>query len=152
MALSAKKKPVEVERCPHEQSLSGLRVLLVDDNRINRHVGRIMLTPLGVTVIEAENGREALDLLAMEEVDLVLLDVHMPVMDGIETLRHIRASAEPWSALPVIAVTADAMAGDRENLLIRGMDGYLSKPIDKQDMIAEIRLAMKRRVDLLAAV
>ena len=131
--------------CSHEQTLSGLRVLLVDDNRINRHVGRLMLQPLGVTVIEAENGREALDLLVRQQIDLVLLDVHMPVMDGIETLRHIRASTEPWSNLPVIAVTADAMSGDRENLIARGMDSYVAKPIDKKELIAEIRAAMKRR-------
>jgi CheY-like chemotaxis protein len=122
--------------------LNGLRVLLVDDNRINRQVGRILLRPFGVTVIEAENGREALDLLAMRTIDLVLLDVHMPVMDGIETLKHIRASAEPWSTIPIIALTADAMSGDRENLLARGMDGYLSKPIDKADLIAEINAIM----------
>ena len=134
-----------------EQTLSGLRVLLVDDNRINRHVGRLMLQPLGVTVIEAENGREALDLLASHAIDLVLLDVHMPVMDGIETLGHIRSSNEPWSKLPIIAVTADAMSGDRESLLTRGMDSYLSKPIDRNELIAEIRVAIKRRSGAAAA-
>ena len=136
----------EPQSAAHEQSLSGLRVLLVDDNRINRHVGRLMLQPLGVIVIEAENGREALDMLVGHPVDLVLLDVHMPVMDGIETLGHIRASNEPWSSVPIIAVTADAMSGDREDLLTRGMDSYISKPIDKNELIAEIRVAMSRRM------
>jgi PAS domain S-box-containing protein len=136
---------------PSEQSLAGLRVLLVDDNRINRHVGRLMLQPLGVKVIEAENGREALDLLAGNEIDLVLLDVHMPVMDGIETLGHIRASSEPWSKLPIIAVTADAMSGDREDLLKRGMDSYLSKPIDRNELIKQIRVTLQRHAGATAA-
>jgi CheY-like chemotaxis protein len=96
-------------------------------------------------VIEAGNGREALDVLAAHRVDLVLLDVHMPVMDGVETLDHIRASKEPWSRLPIIAVTADAMAGDRERLLARGMDSYISKPIDKTELIGQIRAVLKRR-------
>ena len=76
----------------------------------------------------------------------MLLDVHMPVMDGIETLGHIRASSEPWSSVPIIAVTADAMSGDREDLLTRGMDSYISKPIDKNELIAEIHVAMNRRI------
>jgi len=126
--------------------LAGLRVLLVDDNRINRHVGRLMLQPLGITVIEAENGREALDLLVRHDIDLVLMDVHMPIMDGLETLRHMRASKATWSKLPVIAVTADAMAGDRESLLAYGMDSYVSKPIDKDELIAEIHGLMQRRL------
>ena len=142
-ALSGKEVR-EAQGGAHDRTLSGLRALFVDDNRINRHVGRLMLQPLGVTVIEAENGREALDRLADRQIDLVLLDVHMPVMDGIETLKHIRASSEPWSQLPVIAVTADAMSGDREDLLQRGMDGYISKPIDRNDLIAAIRIAMRR--------
>ena len=158
IAARAKADPVRenraavLKRAAPEQSLSGLRVLLVDDNRINRHVGRLMLQPLGITVTEAENGREALDLLVGHDFDLVLLDVHMPVMDGIETLRHIRARPEPWSRLPIIAVTADAMAGDREELLTRGMDSYISKPIDKTMLIAEIRVVMKRSLETEAAL
>lgn len=128
-----------------EQSLNGLRVLLVDDNMINRRVGRLLLRPLGITVVEAENGREALDQLAKQEFDVVLMDVHMPVMDGIETLRHIRASKAAWSQLPVIAVTADAMSGDREILMTSGMDSYVSKPIDKDELITEIQCLIKQR-------
>ncbi len=122
---------------------AGLRILLVDDNRINRRVARLMLEASASSIVEAENGRQALDLLESEPVDLVLLDVHMPVMDGIETLQHIRGRAISWSRIPIIAVTADAMAGDREKLLALGMNGYLSKPIDKNELIAEICLVMK---------
>jgi len=89
-------------------------------------------------ITEASNGREALDALLRDNFDLVLLDVHMPVMDGIETIRRIRQSDAAWHGLPVIALTADAMAGDRERLLAIGMSGYVSKPIDQAQLLAAI--------------
>jgi CheY-like chemotaxis protein len=118
--------------------LRGARVLLTDDNAINRQVARLFLQPQGAVITEAVNGREALDLLAAQSFDLVLLDCNMPVMDGMETIAHIRASREPWSKLPVIALTANAMSGDRERLLALGMSGYVSKPIDRMELYAEI--------------
>jgi CheY-like chemotaxis protein len=93
---------------------AGKRLLLVDDHHLNRRVGRLFLERRGHIVIEAEDGQQALDLLSLGEFDLILLDIHMPVLDGIETLKRIRASGEPWATLPVIALTADAMSGDRE--------------------------------------
>ena len=120
----------------------GLRVLLVDDNAINRQVARLLLAPTGVITAEAVNGKEALKRLAGETFDLVLLDIHMPVMDGPETIKHIRASGEPWRAIPVIALTADAMSGERERLLSLGMDGYASKPIEQAALINEIHRVM----------
>ncbi len=80
------------------------------------------LQPQGCAITEAVNGKEALDRLGREPFDIVLLDVHMPVMDGMQAIGAIRASAEPWSTLPVIALTADAMSGDRERYLAMGMD------------------------------
>ncbi|HVY88660.1 MAG TPA: ATP-binding protein [Hyphomonadaceae bacterium] len=118
--------------------LRGARVLLTDDNAINRQVVRLFLQPQGVQLTEAANGKEALDLLAQRPFDLVLLDVHMPVMDGTEAIRRIRASSEAWRDLPVIALTADAMAGDRERLIAIGMSGYVSKPIDQGELLGEI--------------
>jgi len=118
--------------------LRDARILLTDDNAINRQVVRLFLQPQGAVITEAVNGREALDLLARQSFDLVLLDVHMPVMDGIEAIRLIRASSEAWSKLPVIALTADAMTGDRERLVAMGMSGYVSKPIDQYELFAEI--------------
>ncbi len=114
------------------------RVLLVDDHPLNRRVGQLFLNPAGYHVTEAENGKVALDHLAEQMFDIVLLDMHMPVLDGIETLRRIRASAEPWKDVPVIALTADAMSGDRERYLAEGMNGYVAKPIDQRDLLAEI--------------
>ncbi|HEX5006001.1 MAG TPA: response regulator, partial [Hyphomonadaceae bacterium] len=96
------------------------------------------LQPQGAIITEAINGAEALELLVRQEFDLILLDVHMPVMDGIEAIARIRASGEAWSDLPVIALTADAMSGDRERLIKMGMTGYVSKPIDQKELLSEI--------------
>ena len=93
------------------------RILVVDDHPINRRVARMFLTPAGYQVAEAENGQQALGWLEREPFDLMLLDIHMPVLDGLETLKRLRSSGQPWSDMPVIAVTADAMSGDRERYL-----------------------------------
>ena len=118
--------------------LRGARVLLTDDNAINRQVVRLFLEPQGALITEAANGREALNALARDEFDFLLLDVHMPVMDGVETIRRIRGSESAWRDLPVIALTADAMNGDRERLLAIGMSGYVSKPIDQTELLSAI--------------
>jgi CheY-like chemotaxis protein len=129
--------PAEEYRVPNT-ALPGLKVLLVDDNAINRSVARLLLAPSGVVITEAANGREALDHLAGQHFDLVLLDVHMPVMDGPETLRQVRGTGESWRNIPVIALTADTMTGDRERLISIGMTGYVSKPIEQRALIQEI--------------
>ena len=129
-------QPSLVER--GEPLLDGLRVLLVDDNPVNRKVARMLLKPTSMTFIDAEHGAQALKLLAEQHFDLMLLDVHMPVMDGVETIKCIRSSPEPWHDVPVIALTADAMSGDRERLLGLGMSGYATKPVDQRALIAEI--------------
>lgn len=116
----------------------GLRVLLTDDNAINRQVIKLFLAPHGPEIVEATNGKEALAALASSTFDLVLLDIHMPVMDGRETIRRIRQSSESWRLVPVIALTADAMPGDREKFLALGMSDYLSKPVDARELLAMI--------------
>jgi CheY-like chemotaxis protein len=119
-------------------SAKGVSVLVVDDQPLNRKVARLFLEPHGIKATEADNGARALELLGRETFDLVLLDVHMPVMDGPETIRRIRESGAPWATVPVIALTADAMAGDRERLIALGMNGYVSKPIDQRELFSEI--------------
>lgn len=116
--------------------LRGKTVLVVDDNRINRRVARLFIEPIGLKVIEAQSGQEALELLEDSEVDLVLLDIHMPEMDGPETLNRIRASGKRWANVPAVALTADAMAGDRERYLALGMEDYISKPIDERQLLS----------------
>jgi two-component system, sensor histidine kinase and response regulator len=113
----------------------GKRVLLVEDNEINREVARELLTAAGLQVSEAHNGYQALDKLAAESFDVVLMDVQMPELDGIETVKAIRVQ-ERFRGLPVIAMTAHAMLGDRERFLECGMSDYLSKPIEESQLLA----------------
>ena len=125
-------------------NLRGLRVLIVDDNAVNRRVARLLVEPQGLIATEAENGREALDMLGAETFDMVLLDMHMPVMDGREAIKCIRASSENWRDIPVIALTADAMSGDREKCLDLGMDGYVAKPVDQRELFMEVLEVLNR--------
>jgi CheY-like chemotaxis protein len=110
--------------------VQGCRVLLAEDNPVNQAVASGMLELMGAHVTVAGNGREALDLLAAAEFDLLLIDCQMPVMDGFEATHAIRRGegADPDRRLPIIALTANAVAGDRETCLAAGMDDYLSKP------------------------
>ena len=120
------------------KSLTGLRILLADDNRVNREVVKLFLTPHDVQITETKNGQQVLDMLAREPFDIVLLDVHMPVMDGMEALAILRSSDTPYRDIPVIALTADAMSGDRERFLSKGANGYVTKPIDQGDLLSVI--------------
>ncbi|MEO1311580.1 MAG: ATP-binding protein [Pseudomonadota bacterium] len=130
--------PAPVVRVDAAPKLS--RLLLVDDNQVNRLVARAFLTGAADAVVEAEHGRAALEALDASggDVGLVLLDMHMPVMDGPTTIARIRSLPAPLSSVPIIALTADAMEGDRERYLAMGADGYLAKPIVKDDLLREI--------------
>ena len=116
-----------------------LHILLAEDNSINQKVALRTLGKEGHTVVVAENGREALEWLKTETFDVVLMDVQMPQMDGFEATAAIRAAEEETGRhLPIVAMTAHAMKGDRERCLTAGMDGYVSKPI----LIEELRKAL----------
>ena len=111
----------------------GLRILLAEDNKINQKVALAMLTSGGHSVDVAENGREAVDAVAGGNYDVVLMDIHMPEMDGVAATKAIRALDDAdRAATPIIALTANAMAGSRDTYLAAGMDEYVSKPIDAQ--------------------
>jgi len=108
----------------------GLSILVVEDNPVNRKVVEKVLLKMGIsTVHKAENGMEALDLLGASPVDLVLMDCQMPVLDGLEATRILRERETGGGRVPVVALTAQAMAGDREACLSAGMDDYLIKPV-----------------------
>jgi PAS domain S-box-containing protein len=107
----------------------GTRVLLVEDNKINQQLAEDLLSEAGLNVSIANNGKEALECLDKEKYDLVLMDIQMPEMDGYEATGHIRKS-DSYSEIPVIAMTANALAGDREKCLEAGMSDYVTKPID----------------------
>ncbi|WP_409917909.1 ATP-binding protein [Hyphomonas sp.] len=129
--------PGELPAAP-SHSLNGARILLADDNRVNREVVKLFLAPHGVSITEAANGEEALAALAREAFDILLLDIHMPVMDGMKALGILRASDAPYKDIPVIALTADAMSGDRERFLALGANGYVTKPIDQSELISAV--------------
>ena len=111
------------------------RVLLVEDNPVNQLVAKGMLGKLGCEVLLANHGGEALALLETQAVDLILMDCNMPVMDGYETTRRIRQKAE-LTALPIIALTANALSDERERCHAAGMDDYLAKPFRKDELAA----------------
>lgn len=112
-----------------------LNLLLVEDNQVNQVVASSMLKKLGHTVTLAENGKQALEALQQSErrFDIVLMDCQMPVMDGYEATRNIRENPE-WQDLPVIAVTANVMQGDRDDCLESGMNDYITKPYNRADL------------------
>lgn len=114
----------------------GSHLLLAEDDPTNRDTAQAMLSRLGHSIDVAENGMEALKMLAENTYDCVLMDVRMPVMDGLEATRRIRSGDRQGidPTIPVIAVTAHAMAGDREQFLSAGMDDYISKPLDMRDL------------------
>ncbi|WP_442769947.1 ATP-binding protein [Zoogloea ramigera] len=119
---------------------SGLPVLLVEDNRINQRLASKLLEDRGYRVTLAENGQLALDALAQARFAAVLMDMQMPVMDGLEATRRIRAreAAEARARTPIIAMTANAMQGDRERCLAAGMDDYISKPINADELFRQL--------------
>jgi PAS domain S-box-containing protein len=118
-------------------SLAGARVLLVEDNPINQELARELLGRVGIVVTVADNGQEALEVLSREGFDAVLMDCQMPVLDGYETTRALREQPQ-WRALPIIAMTANAMVGDREKALEAGMNDHIAKPIKVDEMFATL--------------
>ncbi len=116
-----------------------MKVLLAEDNAINRKLATRLLEKHGHAVVVTENGREALEALERETADAVLMDVQMPVMDGLEAIRAIRAKEEGSGArLPIIVLTAHAMKGDREKCFEAGADDYLTKPIRTSELLAAL--------------
>jgi signal transduction histidine kinase/DNA-binding response OmpR family regulator/HPt (histidine-containing phosphotransfer) domain-containing protein len=134
-----------------------MRVLFADDNVVNQLVGRQMLLTWACQVHTAGNGREVLDALETNSYDIILMDLQMPVMDGFEATAHIRNQEKATRRhIPIIALTAHAMEGDRLRCMAAGMDGYVSKPVDMQELYAALapwRLPMTASEDaVLVAV
>jgi signal transduction histidine kinase/DNA-binding response OmpR family regulator len=115
--------------------IAGAEILLVEDNELNQQVAREFLIKSGLQVTVANNGQEALDLVQQRHFDAVLMDLHMPVMDGLEATRCIRRLPVGGN-LPIIAMTAAAMAQDRDASLAAGMNGHIAKPVDPQQLAA----------------
>ena len=118
--------------------LSGLRVLVVDDSEINRDVASRILSAEGAQVTTAENGRQALDRLEYGTVDVILMDIQMPVMDGHEASRCIRRT-QRLSSLPILALSAGALREQRDAAMAAGMDGFISKPFDPEELVTRLQ-------------
>lgn len=120
------------------------KVLIAEDNPVNRELLRELLEVRGYTVVEACDGQEALRMVEQTQPDLLLLDIGMPVLDGFAVASKIRENPR-LAQLPVVAVTAYAMQGDREKILNAKFDGYLSKPVNSRSLAEELdRLLSKR--------
>ena len=112
------------------------RIILAEDDEVNLWAGMKILEKMGHSVTPAANGREVLDHLARQDFDLIFMDIQMPVMDGVEATKAIRQdeSLGARSSIPIIAMTAYAMTGDREVFLAAGMNDYLAKPVQMDEM------------------
>lgn len=139
-AGSAPDEEEEVTRnVSDEVDLSGYRVLLCEDNEINQEVALGMLETFGLTVEVANNGKEGIELLEQKSFDLVLMDIIMPVMDGHEAARTIRASDKDYKDIPVIAMTANVIKEEIEQCMKDGMNGHISKPIDYNNLGLQLK-------------
>jgi CheY-like chemotaxis protein len=125
------------------QTAHSLSVLLAEDNPVNVKFALKVLERAGHRVVVAGNGKEAVDRWASGEFDLILMDVQMPEMDGLDAARAIRqAEAGQRRRIPIVAMTANAMAGDREMCINAGMDGYVAKPVKRETLFAEVGRVM----------
>jgi CheY-like chemotaxis protein len=122
------------------------KILIAEDNAVNRELLRELLEMRGHTVAEACDGEEALRMIEQTQPELLLLDIGMPLLDGFGVVRKIRESAR-FASLPVVAVTAYAMQGDREKILSSKFDGYLSKPVDARSLGEELDRLLSKRAD-----
>jgi len=144
---STQREPQLVTRHSLREAWQSLRVLLAEDNPVNQRLATHILQKLGHEVTHAVTGREVLDLLGMETFDLILMDIQMPELGGLEATRLIRErEAREGGHIPIVAMTAHAMTGDRERFLAAGMDEYISKPIS-QERLREVVRSLGRKAD-----
>ncbi|MCH8497569.1 MAG: response regulator [Marinobacter sp.] len=132
-ALYPEGAPINVGAAGPERTLTDLRILLVEDNRVNQIVASTMLKKLGHQVDIAENGERAVAAVTSQPYDIVLMDCQMPVMDGFEATRRIRAH-DTLRNLPIIAVTANVLEGDRDECITAGMNDYITKPFNQEGL------------------
>jgi two-component system, cell cycle response regulator DivK len=113
-------------------------ILVVDDNEVNLKLAREILITRGYQVVSARRGEQAIEMAQLHRLDLMLLDMQLPDIDGLEVLRRLRSQPET-KFLPIVAMTAQAMAGAREHFLAAGCDGYIAKPLFVQPFLAEVQ-------------
>ena len=119
-----------------------IKVLIVEDNYMNMVLVRDLLSAHGYIVSEAENGKKALELVAVDRPDIIIMDLHLPEMDGTTAMRSLKAE-EMTRKIPIIALTAAAMRGDEEKILDTGFDGYVPKPVNRQVLLDVLEEKLK---------
>jgi two-component system, sensor histidine kinase and response regulator len=140
-------EPAVTSKIMHERPARSLRILLAEDNAVNRKLATTILERAGHSVATAEDGRQAVERVRSSTFDLVLMDVQMPEMDGLEAARLIRREEMRTGAhVAMIAMTAHAMTGDIERCLAAGMDGYIAKPFQPRDFLETIE-TVKAKLD-----
>ncbi|HEX4096284.1 MAG TPA: response regulator, partial [Caulobacteraceae bacterium] len=130
--------PAEVHSADAGLELPSLRLLVVDDTAVNRELVRLMLEPLGVVVEEASGGAEGIKAAVSQAYDLILMDVRMPGVDGLEAARVIRGASKLNSRTPILALTADVQPENAQACRAAGMDDVLAKPIVPQQLLSKI--------------
>ena len=118
--------------------MTGEQILVVEDNEKNMKLFRDVLLAKGYRTLEATTGVEAVDLASEHTPDLVLMDIQLPDLDGVQALHRLRADART-ATIPIVALTAQAMHGDRERFLAEGFDGYVSKPVNVREFVGIVR-------------
>ncbi len=146
-ALNVKQAVLAASR---SSSFSRAKVMVVEDNEINQEVAISMLEVFGITPIVASNGQEALDLLEEQEFHLILMDIHMPVMNGHIATQTIRASKKPYANIPIVAMTANVVKEEIKKCVDEGMNGHISKPVDLNNLSSQLELWLSGYKDIVA--
>lgn len=133
------------EFVPIQAKLQGLRILLAEDNRVNQKVVTGILKRGGCTFTVVDNGAQALEKLGQDEFDVVLMDCHMPVMDGFTAAQRIRFLEGPASQIPIVALTAGALAEDRDRCTEAGMNHFLAKPFRAEELLSLLEALQQSR-------
>lgn len=119
-----------------------MKILIIEDNERNRRLFKLIIDSIGHEIVIAENGEDGIKMAKRERPDLILMDIHLPVMDGLTAFSILRSN-EDTKDIPVIAVTSHAMKGDRERFLEQGFADYIAKPIDVDDFIKTLESVLK---------
>jgi CheY-like chemotaxis protein len=145
-SLAERDRP-EINRASARRGESAPRTLIVEDNPVNQRLAEVILEKLGCAVDLAANGREALEKLEQNPYDLVFMDCQMPELNGYETTREIRSRDDALGSVPIVAMTAHALPGDRQRCLNAGMDDYLAKPVKTEEFEVILRRWVEDRPD-----
>jgi CheY-like chemotaxis protein len=135
-----------------QSGIEGKRILLVEDNKLNQLVAKKVLQKFKVEIALAENGKQAVDMVQDKNYDLILMDIHMPIMDGLEATRSIRALDDPYfQQIPIVALSADAYSEKVQATAESGMNDYLSKPFKPEDLFDKLKSNIEKSLGFRSA-